>query len=100
MVVRTNSKRWVERAACGGSSDPRWIDGAYHFDLVDVCGGCPVRSDCLLDALRGPVDLDAGIRGGLTPEQRTRVRRGRVEPWTIWEKQGHPYRGDRGARSA
>lgn len=84
---------WVLLAECGGSTDPRWTEAAFHYDLVEVCGTCAVREDCLMDALRGPVDLDAGIRGGLTPEQRNRVRKGYVEPWELWEKSGHPWRG-------
>ena len=91
MVVTTRTD-WVLRAECGGSNDPRWTDGLFHYDLVEVCGVCAVRAECLMDALRGPVDLDAGIRGGLSPEQRNRVRKGLVEPWELWEKSGHPWR--------
>jgi len=36
-----------------------------------VCRTCPVRAECLLDAFR--TDDQHGIRGGLTPYQRTRL---------------------------
>ena len=40
-----------------------------------ICAGCPVREPCLDFALRTPEP--AGIWGGTTPEERTRVRRAR-----------------------
>jgi WhiB family redox-sensing transcriptional regulator len=40
-----------------------------------ICADCPVRQKCLDFALRTPEP--AGIWGGTTPEERTRVRRAR-----------------------
>jgi WhiB family transcriptional regulator, redox-sensing transcriptional regulator len=41
-----------------------------------ICGGCPVRQQCLDFALRAPEP--AGVWGGTTPEQRARDRRARA----------------------
>lgn len=35
----------------------------------EVCAGCPVRTECLHDALTHR-DIAFGVRGGLTPTQR------------------------------
>jgi WhiB family redox-sensing transcriptional regulator len=66
-------------------SDPHWreaslcaqTDAAAFFPEVGgrataarrVCAACPVRMDCLLDALAHR-DVTFGVRGGLTPTQR------------------------------
>jgi WhiB family redox-sensing transcriptional regulator len=34
-----------------------------------ICAACPVRTDCLTDALNSR-DIAFGMRGGLTPTQR------------------------------
>jgi hypothetical protein len=49
-----------------------------------VCGGCPVRAECLAEAL---VRIPYGIAGGLTPEER-RGRRSEiaVEPAAVLER--------------
>jgi hypothetical protein len=39
-----------------------------------ICAGCPVKAPCLADALALPSGLDEGIRGGLTREERRRLR--------------------------
>lgn len=77
---RLTDPDWRERAACRG------MDTAVFFPEVgqsarqafDVCAACPadVRESCLADALTLPRGEDAaGIRGGLTVEQRRSLRR-------------------------
>ena len=44
-----------------------------------VCAGCPVRAECLNEALARIPD---GIAGGLTPEERRAVRTGGARPST------------------
>jgi WhiB family redox-sensing transcriptional regulator len=68
---------WHYRAACAGlslalfySEDPYTMRSACA-----VCAACPVRAECLVDAM----DTEAagrifGVRGGLTAVQRIRLR--------------------------
>ncbi len=71
---------WRLRAACTGPGvDPEWFfptSGQQGTRAKRVCVGCPVRADCLADALAGAADGDRGIRGGLTAAARRRLRRG------------------------
>lgn len=39
----------------------------------NLCGGCKVRFDCLIDAVHS--DTRYGIRGGQTPDERRRLRK-------------------------
>jgi WhiB family redox-sensing transcriptional regulator len=49
-----------------------------------MCAECPVRSECLQYALRVP--FDNGVWGGLTPNERIRVRRGERTPDHFWSE--------------
>ena len=78
---------WRDRAACRVLG-PRVADAVFfpqqsYVRARLVCGGCPVRGECLADALaeersRDSTDLH-GMRGGLTPPERgALLRAGRV----------------------
>jgi WhiB family redox-sensing transcriptional regulator len=70
-----NALSWALRAACRG------------YDLADffsdsrasirwaksVCGRCPVREECLAEALRAEDGSRYGIYGGFTPEERAEL---------------------------
>lgn len=70
---------WDQHAACKpsdldlffppsyGRSYRTWIEEAKA-----VCATCPVRAECLTDALANSPD---GIRAGLTPDERRTLRR-------------------------
>jgi hypothetical protein len=50
--------------------------GGYHHEHAakTVCAGCPVRDECLTDALEWEVPSRRfGIRGGFTPAERERL---------------------------
>jgi hypothetical protein len=75
---------WRRRAACAGIDDPDiFFPTAENGPVYDaqvavaktVCGGCPVRAECLTYAMG---HLAEGIAGGLTPEERRRYRNGRA----------------------
>lgn len=87
MVVRP----WVTSAACRDRSDVDWFDEEVRDDHALVCGQCPVRTDCLMDALDQRQDCDFGVRAGTSRLDRLAIRRDAVEPWDIWDRQGHPY---------
>lgn len=77
-VARDTS--WVERAACRGRSTDLWFPSggssdAYSAALL-ICRRCPVRSECLDDALATEqAHARHGIRGGLTPTGRKNIAR-------------------------
>ncbi|MGI8814872.1 MAG: WhiB family transcriptional regulator [Pseudonocardia sp.] len=74
---------WRSRAACTDADPDLFFPVAVSGPVLArqvavakaVCAGCPVRAECLADALAG---LPYGIAGGLTAEER-HVLRSRVE---------------------
>ena len=74
-------REWRSRAACRGADGeiffPTATEGPTYEAQVAVakaiCAGCPVRAECLDEAL---LRIPYGIAGGLTPEE----RRGRGRP--------------------
>ena len=62
---------WRDLAACAGRTDLEWFPHRHVRSpkALEVCSDCPVREDCLADALEDGVDQH-GIRGGLTELQR------------------------------
>lgn len=75
---------WKDDAACTG------IDPAFDTDFIRaphvwVCETCPVRMDCLDDALRFIRDGDFGIWGGLSRDQRNLVRTRKSDYESLWQ---------------
>ena len=75
---------WRDQAACVGvdykvmfPSQPRGGRGRSTEEIAReakaVCAFCPVREECLRYALDN--NISHGVWGGMTPNQRTRVRR-------------------------
>lgn len=72
---------WRTRAACSGRVDLDFIDPRPPAEVAEcraLCAGCPVREQCLVEALT--TGEAWGIWGGLDAEER--------EP--LAEQQGHP----------
>ncbi|MFE3853396.1 WhiB family transcriptional regulator [Streptomyces griseorubiginosus] len=61
------SENWQVSAACGGSNG-RAFATATPTVAKEICGGCPVRLECLYDALDSKASN--GIWGGLTYHER------------------------------
>lgn len=69
---------WAERAACIGYPDQWWVTAGWHASrahkadnraAVQVCGGCPVKAQCLAEGLElGDTGV---IRGGVMLGRRT-----------------------------
>ena len=86
-MTTSNQRDWRSRAAC------RDVDPETFFPVAEsgpayerqvaaakaVCTGCPVRSECLNEAL---VRVPEGVAGGLTPVERRRLGRRSVRPAT------------------
>jgi WhiB family transcriptional regulator, redox-sensing transcriptional regulator len=73
---------WTLRAACRTSApDALFISGAAQHRAKSVCRACPVRTECLADALDNRVEF--GVWGGLTERERRSLLRRRpdVESW-------------------
>ncbi len=64
---------WQAQAACLDTPD---VDVFFDDEeaAVQVCEPCQVKDECLLEALAARV-FD-GVRGGLTAEERARLRAG------------------------
>lgn len=76
MMIDSKVIDWLDLAACVGT-DPELFDplpgSRDEARALAVCARCPVRSECLTDALLAGDDHT--IRGGLTADARRALRR-------------------------
>ncbi len=80
MSVR--SATWTSRAACQGRDpDSLFVQGAAQNRAKRLCSACPVRTECLADALDNRVEF--GVWGGMTERERRALLRRRPEV-TSW----------------
>jgi WhiB family redox-sensing transcriptional regulator len=73
---------WTSRARCrSGEPDDLFVQGAAQNRAKTVCLGCPVRTECLADALDNCVEF--GVWGGMTERERRALlrRRPNVTSW-------------------
>ncbi|WP_114853540.1 WhiB family transcriptional regulator [Brachybacterium sp. YJGR34] len=79
----TSDSSWATRGACT-TMDPDgfFVQGKEQHALKSACGACPVRTECLADALDNRVDF--GVWGGMTERERRRLlrRNPEVSDWT------------------
>lgn len=74
---------WRADAACLGTDPALWFPKhaagppaqarALRITRA-ICGRCPVREECLAEALNREREADAGIWAGTTPMERARLR--------------------------
>ncbi|MDQ6659262.1 MAG: WhiB family transcriptional regulator [Actinomycetota bacterium] len=65
---------WTTRAVCANQEpDLLFVTGAAQRDAAKMCHGCPVKLQCLADALDNRVEF--GVWGGLTERQRRAILR-------------------------
>ena len=75
---------WTASAACNASDpDELFVTGAAQNRAKAVCMGCPVRAECLADALDNRVEF--GVWGGMTERERRALLRRRpdVVSWKV-----------------
>jgi WhiB family redox-sensing transcriptional regulator len=69
---------WISQAACREEDpDSLFVQGAAQNRAKSVCGGCPVRVECLADALDNRTEF--GVWGGMTERERRALLRRRPE---------------------
>ena len=67
---------WASRAACKGDTpDALFVRGAEQNKAKAVCAGCPVRTECLAEALDNQIEW--GVWGGMTERERRALLRRR-----------------------
>ncbi len=72
MGVNTND--WASRGSCRKSNpDALFVQGAAQNRAKAVCLGCPVRTECLADALDNRIEF--GVWGGMTERERRALLR-------------------------
>ena len=73
---------WTMQAACRDSDpDELFVQGAAQNIAKRRCMGCPVRMECLSDALDNRVEF--GVWGGMTERERRALLRRRPDV-TSW----------------
>src|SRR5256885_14756305 len=84
---------WPSMAACrNGDPDALFVQGAEQNVAKRICRSCPVRYECLADALDNRIEF--GVWGGMTERERRGVVRG-GPPGARW---GEAVGGGPGAR--
>jgi WhiB family transcriptional regulator, redox-sensing transcriptional regulator len=69
---------WPTHGACSDTDpDSLFVQGAAQNRAKAVCGGCPVRAECLADALDNRIEF--GVWGGMTERERRALLRRRPE---------------------
>lgn len=69
MALMVDDQTWAVHAACAGvDPDSLFVPGAAQRQARQVCFSCPVRLDCLADALDSSTTY--GVWGGLTERER------------------------------
>ena len=77
-----SSDDWAARAACLRlDPDALFVEGVAQNWAKAICIGCPVRTECLADALDNRIEF--GVWGGMTERERRALLRRRPEV-TSW----------------
>jgi WhiB family redox-sensing transcriptional regulator len=77
-------RAWISQGRCvGRDPDELFVTGAAQRDAARICQGCPVRLQCLADALDNQIEF--GVWGGLTERQRRAILRQQpnVPSWRV-----------------
>ena len=83
-TTRTTAADWTALSACRAADpDELFVTGAAQNRAKTVCLGCPVRTECLSDALDNRVEF--GVWGGMTERERRALLRRRpdVTSWRL-----------------
>ena len=73
----TNVIDWTEQASCRGRTDEMFPEPSQQKRARQVCFGCPVRAQCLAEALDNQIEW--GVWGGKTERERRLILRRRPD---------------------
>ncbi|GAA3878661.1 WhiB family transcriptional regulator [Tessaracoccus defluvii] len=75
------ASEWTLYAKCRDMADALFPEGKDQKRARSVCVGCPVRSECLAEALDNRIEW--GVWGGMTERERRALLRARpdIESW-------------------
>ena len=75
---------WASQALCRETRpDELFVRGAAQNRAKQLCAGCPVRTECLAEALDNAIEW--GVWGGMTERERRAVLRERPNV-TSWRR--------------
>ena len=74
---------WRERAACRDRVEMPW-DRDLEPETAALCIVCPVRVECLTEALDRETKCDVGVWGATGPKERHRIRSGQLTVDAAW----------------
>jgi WhiB family redox-sensing transcriptional regulator len=81
--MRQMVTEWAANAACRSTDpDTLFVQGAAQNRAKSICLGCPVRTECLADALDNRVEF--GVWGGMTERERRALLRKRPDVQSWW----------------
>ena len=72
---------WAMAAKCRGTGDVLFVQGAAQRQARVLCEDCPVRRECLAEALDDRIEW--GVWGGMTERERRHLLRTRPDV-TSW----------------
>lgn len=80
----SQDETWAARALCASQEpDALFVQGAAQRQVRTRCFACPVRLECLADALQS--EANYGVWGGLTERERRAMLRYYDEVTDWWE---------------
>ncbi|MFE4925161.1 WhiB family transcriptional regulator [Streptomyces sp. NPDC056661] len=75
---------WIDQAACRSGDPEELFDAAAGQNRAKaLCTGCPVRTECLVEALDNRIEF--GVWGGMTERERRALLR-RHPDVTSWRQ--------------
>ncbi len=83
-AMTTWNDDWASQAQCKQSRpDELFVRGAAQNRAKQLCGGCPVKTECLAEALDN--EIEWGVWGGMTERERRAILRKRPNV-TSWRR--------------
>jgi WhiB family redox-sensing transcriptional regulator len=89
------NEEWASQAACRASApDQLFVRGAEQNKAKKLCAGCPVKAECLAEALENQIEW--GVWGGMTErERRALLKRNPNAKWRAVLEQARTGAGNR-----
>ncbi|HET9646606.1 MAG TPA: WhiB family transcriptional regulator [Microlunatus sp.] len=76
-MIDAQVQEWTALAKCRGTNDDLFGDAVDQRRARLLCKGCPVRFECLAEALDNRIEW--GVWGGLTERERRALLRSRSD---------------------